>query len=182
MFVHVFLPAASLQSISVYPPTAYGDPTRPPVFANPQNALENAVLTRCKGLLAVPSFLDEWVLSPEAVNHLATFSYVVRTPQSPSAFYYKPCSGLQVTGGGPVAKKMGDFLTEAGVKLSMIFGTTECGPFTSCIIPPEDPKDWEWIRLGPNSKIRWAPLGDGAYEMHVLVSGRRWMCSSVRTF
>ena len=79
VIVHIFLPAASLQSVSMYPPTTHHDPTRLPIIANPQNALENAILTRSKGLLAVPSFLEEWVLLSKAVNYLTTFSYVVRT-------------------------------------------------------------------------------------------------------
>ena len=59
---------------------------------------------------------------------------------------------------------------EAGVKLSSVYGATEVGPFNSAIATSESAKYWEWTRVGPNSKIRWFPLGDGTYEMQVLVS------------
>ena len=77
-------------------------------------------------------------------------------------------------GGGPLAKKTGDSLVAAGVKLKAVYGSTECGSFTSIIGTPEDAKHWEWIRFGPNSKIRWVHLGNGTSEMQVLVS--EWFC------
>ncbi|KAG6329586.1 hypothetical protein ID866_9503, partial [Astraeus odoratus] len=79
-----------------------------------------------RAIAVVPSFLEEWVLSTEAVKQLADFFYV----------------GY---GDGPIAKKTGDILIGAGVK-----------------------ENWEWIRAGPNTKIRWAPLGDGSFECQVL--------------
>jgi len=170
VYLQVFLPVASLRSVSVYPPTAYHDPTAPPVIPTSQNALENAVSTHSNGIVTVPTFLEEWVSSPEAVKQLSKFLYVVRT--SPPALHNPyvhayPC--YQAFGGGPLAKKTGDSLVAAGVNLSSVYGSTECGPFTSTIGTSEDVKHWEWIRLGPNSKIRWVPLGDGTAEMQVLV-------------
>ena len=85
VFIQVFLPVASLRGVSVYPPTANLDPTATPVIPTSQNALENAVSTHSNGILSVPAFLEEWVLSPEAVNQLSKFLYVVCT--SPSALH-----------------------------------------------------------------------------------------------
>ncbi|KAG6330526.1 hypothetical protein ID866_8564 [Astraeus odoratus] len=100
-------------------------------------------------IIVVPSFLEEWILSAEGVKQLADFFYV----------------GY---GGGPIAKKTGDTLISAGVKLCCLYGSTECGPFTSPIRSQVDQENWEWIRTGPNTKIRWAPLGDGSFECQVL--------------
>ncbi|KAI5990800.1 putative aminoadipate reductase [Pisolithus marmoratus] len=151
VFMQIFLPITSLQSISVYAPTGYQDPTKPPVVANAQNALENAILTKSGGLLVVPAFLEEWVSIPESVEKLSKFLYV--------------CYG-----GGPLAKKAGDALVNAGVKLGSVYGATETSAFTTCIRTPDDQKEWEWVRPGPHTCIRWAPLGDGTFECQVLSS------------
>ncbi|KAG6328546.1 hypothetical protein ID866_10543, partial [Astraeus odoratus] len=151
LYMQVYLPIAALQSATVYPPTAYHDHTKAPIVANSQNALENALLARSEAILTVPSFLEEWVLSPEVVKKLTSFSYVAY-------------------GGGPLAQKTGDALVEAGVKLSSVYGSTECGPFTTLVRTPEDAKHWDWVRPGPNTHIRWVPLGDGTFECQVLTS------------
>ena len=171
VFIQVFLPVASLRGVSVYPPTANLDPTATPVIPTSQNALENAVSTHSNGILSVPAFLEEWVLSPEAVNQLSKFLYVVCT--SPSALhkaYVHACRYYQAFAGGPLAKKTGDSLVASGVRLKSVYGSTECGPFAYIASTPEDANQWEWIRFSPNSKIRWVPLGDGTSEMQVLVS------------
>ncbi|KAL4077414.1 putative aminoadipate reductase [Scleroderma citrinum] len=151
VLMQLFVPIASLRTVAVYPPTAYHDPSTPPIIANSQITLENIDLTHCNGICAVPAFLEEWVSSPEAVQKLSKLSYV--------AF-----------AGGPLAKKTGDTLVDAGVKLSSMYGNTECGGFTTLICSPEEVKYWEWIRPGPNTKTRWTPLGDGTYELEVLTS------------
>ncbi|KAL4071516.1 hypothetical protein V8B97DRAFT_1960480 [Scleroderma yunnanense] len=151
VFVQLCVPIASLRTVAVYPPTAYYDPTAPPMIVNSQNTFESIVLTHCNGICAVPAFLEEWVSSPETVQKLSKLSYV--------AF-----------GGGPLAKKTGDTLVDSGVKLKSVYGTTECGAFTTPICPPEEVKHWDWIRPGPNTKTRWVPLDDGTYELQVLTS------------
>ncbi|KIO03672.1 hypothetical protein M404DRAFT_1001160 [Pisolithus tinctorius Marx 270] len=151
VFMQIFVSITSLQSMSVYAPTAYHDHTKPPVVANTQNALENAILTKSGALLVVPSFLEEWASSPESVKQLTKFVYVSY-------------------GGGPLAKKAGDALVNAGVKLGSVYGATETAAFTTCIRTPEDQKEWEWVRPGPNTRLRWAPLDDGAFECQVLSS------------
>ena len=97
VFLQVFLPVASLRSVSVYPPGAYRDPTAPPVIPTSQNALENAVLTHSNGILSVPSFLEEWISSPKAVKKLSSFLYVVRTsPLVLHEAYIHACRYYQV--------------------------------------------------------------------------------------
>ncbi|KAI5992035.1 putative aminoadipate reductase [Pisolithus orientalis] len=151
VFMQIFLSITSLQSISVYAPTSYHDLTKPPVVANAQNALENAILTGSGGLLVVPAFLEEWASMPESVKQLTRFLHVTY-------------------GGGPLAKKAGDALVNAGMKLGSFYGATEVGAFVTCIHTPEDQKEWEWVRPGPNTCVRWAPLGDGTFECQLLSS------------
>ncbi|KAI6125333.1 putative nonribosomal peptide synthetase [Pisolithus croceorrhizus] len=151
VFMQIFVPITSLQSISMYTPTAYQDPTKSPVVANAQNALENALSTKSGGMLVVPAFLEEWVSMPESVKQLSGLLYVSYA-------------------GGPLSKKAGDALVNAGVKLGSVYGATEVAAFTTCIRTPDDRKEWEWVRPGPNTHIRWAPLGDGTFECQVLSS------------
>ncbi|KAI6156288.1 putative aminoadipate reductase [Pisolithus thermaeus] len=151
VFTQIFISISSLQSISMYAPTAYQDPTKPPVVANAQNALENAISTESGALIVVPAFLEEWVLTPESVKQLSTLFYVAYA-------------------GGPLSKKAGNALANAGVKLGSVYGATEVSSFTSCIRTADDQKEWEWVRPGPNTRIRWAPLGDGTFELQVLSS------------
>lgn len=151
VFIHIIVPIASLQSISMYTPTAYQDPTKLPVVVNAQNALENAITTKAGGYVVVPAFLEEWVSMPESVVQLSKFLYVIYA-------------------GGPLSKKTGDALVNAGVKLGCVYGATEISAFTTCIRTPDDQKEWQWIRPGPNTRIRWAPLGDGTFECQVLSS------------
>ncbi|KAI6042365.1 acetyl-CoA synthetase-like protein [Pisolithus marmoratus] len=155
VFMQIFLPITSLQSISVYAPTGYQDPTKPPV-ANAQNALENAILTKSGGLLVVPAFLEEWVSIPESVEKVSKF-FIIHTCQ-------------RCYGGGPLAKKAGNALVNAGVKLGSVYGATETSAFTTCIRTPDDQKEWEWVRPGPHTRIRWTPLGDETFECQVLSS------------
>ena len=60
-------------------------------------------------------------------------------------------------------------MVNAGVKLSSMYGTTECGDITYFFRNEVEQKLWEWVRFGPNSKIRWVPQDDGTYECQVLV-------------
>jgi thioester reductase-like protein len=149
MFVQLFLPVASLKSVSVYAPTSYNDPAAAPVIPNPQNAIESIQLTKANALVVVPAFLETWVASAEAVELLSSLKYV--------AF-----------AGGPLSKKTGDALVAAGVKLSSVYGGTEFSTLSYTFRNPSEQALWEWVRFGPNSRIRWAPQGDDTYECQVL--------------
>lgn len=73
----LFSPIAGLTTIAVYRPTSYHDGTKAPVIANPQNALEAIQFTKSNGTIVVPTFLEEWATSPQAVDVLRSLSSVV---------------------------------------------------------------------------------------------------------
>ena len=75
----------------------------------------------------------------------------------------------KVFAGGPLAKKTGDALVAAGVKLSSVYGTTEFGVITYSFRSPFEQVLWEWVRFGPNQRMRWVAQEDGTYECQVLV-------------
>ncbi|KAG1853286.1 acetyl-CoA synthetase-like protein [Suillus tomentosus] len=151
IYFQLFAPIASLSSVSIYPPTSFLDPLAIPVVPNSQNILDSVLKTKSNTLLVVPAFLEQWAFSPSAVDVLKTLEYV---------FY----------GGGPLAPKTGNTLVHAGVKLSCCYGATEFGCSTYFIRNSVDQKLWDWVRFGPNSKIRWAPQDDGTYECQVLTT------------
>ncbi|KAG2093538.1 putative aminoadipate reductase [Suillus discolor] len=151
IYFQLVTPIATLSSVSIYPPTSFLDPLATPVVPNSQNILDSILKTKSNALIVVPAFLEQWASSPSAVDVLKNLEY---------AAY----------GGGPLAPKMGNALADAGVKLTCGYGATEFGVITHSIRDSVDQKFWDWLRFGPNSKIRWAPQDDGTYECQVLTT------------
>ncbi|KAG2060872.1 putative aminoadipate reductase [Suillus hirtellus] len=149
IYIQLLVPIATLSSVSIYPPTSLLDLLAAPVVPNSQNILSSVLKTKSNALVAVPAFLAQWAFSPSAVDVLKTLEYVAYA-------------------GGPLAPKMGNALVDAGVKLSCVYGATEFGINTYFFRNSVEQKLWEWVRFGPNSKIRWAPQDDGTYECQVL--------------
>ncbi|KAG1835273.1 putative aminoadipate reductase [Suillus variegatus] len=149
IYIQLLVPIATLSSVSIYPPTSLLDPLAAPVVPNSQNILSSVLKTKSNALVVVPAFLAQWAFSPSAVDVLKTLEYVAYA-------------------GGPLAPKMGNALVNAGVKLSCVYGATEFGINTYFFRNSVEQKLWEWVRFGPNSKIRWAPQDDGTYECQVL--------------
>ncbi|KAG2119415.1 putative aminoadipate reductase [Suillus clintonianus] len=149
LYIQLLTPVASLSSVSIYPPTSFQDPSATPIIPNSQNILDSVVKTKSNTLVVVPSFLEQWALSQNAIDILKTLEYVVFA-------------------GGPLAPKIGNGLVDAGVKVSSLYGATEFGDITYFFRNEVEQKLWDWVRFGPNSKIRWVPQDDGTYECQVL--------------
>lgn len=58
---------------------------------------------------------------------------------------------------------------DADVKLFSIYGATEFGPISYFFRNEGEKKLWDWVRFGPNTKIRWAPQDNDTYECQLLV-------------
>ncbi|KAH7882112.1 putative aminoadipate reductase [Phlebopus sp. FC_14] len=119
VYVQLLLPIASLKPVSVYAPTSYHDSTAAPIIPNAANTLESVQLTKANVLVVVPTFLEEWVSSPQSVKSLSALHCI--------AF-----------GGGPLAKMTGEALVAAGVKLSSVYGATEFCAITHMWVPQGD--------------------------------------------
>ncbi|GJE92564.1 acetyl-CoA synthetase-like protein [Phanerochaete sordida] len=128
-----------------------------PVIPTPENLLEASCAMGCNTIPAVPSFVEAWSKSPDAVQYLKTLDQLV-------------------FGGGPLAKKSGDQLVAAGVKLVCLYAGTEYGcpvlGFHSDNGERGDirtPEDWEWLQFNEEEvDLRLIPQSDGNYELHVL--------------
>ena len=80
-------PVASLKGVVVFPPTSYHDPTKTPIISNPQNTIEAVRMTKSNSLVIVPTFLEEWVTSAQAINVLRSLEYVVHVNSSSLAVF-----------------------------------------------------------------------------------------------
>ena len=76
----------------------------------------------------------------------------------------------QAYSGGAVPSKLGNLLTENGVKLLAIYGATEFGALSHFIRREGDETDWEYMDFTSDLvNIRWDPQGDGTYECQLIV-------------
>ncbi|KAF9223046.1 acetyl-CoA synthetase-like protein [Gyrodon lividus] len=150
--VQLYLPIAYLVTAVLYPPRSATDPRVPPVIPTSDNILDSVRRTKCKILITVPTFLEQWVTSKDAIEELKKLDHVMY-------------------GGGPLAVKVGDALCAAGVTFGSGYGGTEFGgPVLTHTKGDIVDGDWLWMRFADNVKIRWAPQGDGTYECQVLTT------------
>ena len=72
--------------------------------------------------------------------------------------------------GGPLAIGFGDALASAGVHIGTLYGGTEFGVPTR-IWPAADRRleDWAWLVMADRTRPRWIDVGDGQYELQLLV-------------
>lgn len=75
--MQLYLPMASLMAAVVYAPRAVTDPYAAPTIPTSDNALDCVRWTECKVLMAVPTFLEQWVVSQENVEELKKLEFVV---------------------------------------------------------------------------------------------------------
>ncbi|CAL1703617.1 unnamed protein product [Somion occarium] len=154
LYSQLYNPLASSHAIAVFTPQ---DPLPSPI-PNAQNTLEVAQLTKCNTLSVVPSFLEQWSHSPEAIEYLKSLKLVRYA-------------------GGPLSTATGDKLVAAGVKLTSVYGGTEFGALTLMFdtddsqgpeAPVKTSADWAWMQFSDQVKCRWIDQGDGTYELQFL--------------
>ncbi|KIJ04291.1 hypothetical protein PAXINDRAFT_94863, partial [Paxillus involutus ATCC 200175] len=150
--IQLYVPIATLATAVLYPPRSATDPRAPPVIPTSDNVLDTIRKTECKLLATVPTFLEQWARSQDAVEELKKLDLV---------FY----------SGGPLPEKIGDALCAAGIVIGSAYGGTEFG--IPALLPDKKDVadgDWIWMRFADNIKIRWAPQGDDTYECQVLTT------------
>ncbi|KAF9238232.1 putative nonribosomal peptide synthetase, partial [Melanogaster broomeanus] len=150
--MQLYVPIAYLATAAVYPPRSATDPHTPPVIPSSDNVLENLRRTKCNVLITVPTFLEQWATSIDAVEELKKMDLVL-------------------FGGGPLPVQVGDALCAAGVPIGSLYGGSEFG---APVVFPDRKDiadgDWLWMRFGDSVKVRWVPHGDDTYELQVLTT------------
>ncbi|KAJ7198969.1 hypothetical protein GGX14DRAFT_525295, partial [Mycena pura] len=147
---HCLQPIFGSTPAAVYPPTVTSL-DKLPIFPTPDNILHHARKTNCRSLMSFPALLAAWAKSPDAIEYLKTYEFV----------------GFS---GGTLPERLGIIYVNAGVKLRSVYGSTEAGVISSLIPLPGDEKEWDWFRFSDRVKVRWAPQGDGTFELQILTT------------
>ena len=75
--MQLYIPLAYLGTAVLYPPQAIADRRAVPIVPTSANILDSVRRVRCKVLAAVPTFLEQWAASAEAVEALTKLDRVV---------------------------------------------------------------------------------------------------------
>ncbi|KAG6810396.1 putative NRPS-like protein biosynthetic cluster [Tricholoma furcatifolium] len=150
VYVQVLYALFGVNSIGVYPPQVTSTEMTP-MMPTPDNILDHTRRTKCNSMITIPTLLQIWAQSQEAVDLLKTLEFVGYS-------------------GGAVTPKLGDFMFSQGVKLNPGYGGTEFGSPTHAIPRPGDEQDWAYMEFSKRSNVRWVPQGDGTYECQFLTT------------
>ncbi|KAF7968546.1 hypothetical protein HWV62_30169 [Athelia sp. TMB] len=163
LHMQLLTPLSHCTSVALYPPTSLVDHHTPLTMPTCQNAMEHAQRCGVTGLVAVPSFVEDWVqgsAADECVEWMRTLQFVGFT-------------------GGPLAVKVGDSLARAGVNIAPLYGGTEFGCPTVLELSPLQesgisegsavgPSEWAYVRFSKGVNTRWVPQGDDMFELQFL--------------
>ncbi|KAF8075758.1 putative aminoadipate reductase [Lyophyllum atratum] len=150
VYMQLLNPVYGIVPISVYPPTATS-PELSPITPSPENILEHTKLTGSNSMVIIPTLLQIWSNSAEAVAFLKSLEYIGYS-------------------GGSLAPKLGDSLANAGVSLHSVYGGTEFGGPTRMMTRKGDEKEWDYMEFSERVNVRWVPQGDGTFECQFLAS------------
>ncbi|GJE93538.1 acetyl-CoA synthetase-like protein [Phanerochaete sordida] len=125
-------------------------PQSPARVPTPEAMLSAVAATKSDMLICVPSFVEEWAKIPASIEVL----------QKTKGVLY---------GGGPLAKEVGDQLTEAGIPVLTIYGTSEYGAM-NMLLPRTVDKDWEYFSMPKELKAHLMPHDDGNVQLILLPS------------
>ncbi|EIN09204.1 acetyl-CoA synthetase-like protein [Punctularia strigosozonata HHB-11173 SS5] len=126
--------------ISAFPPRS------PAILPTPDRVIQGAMHTKSEIVFSVPSFIEAWLEYPAYVEYLAGIKGVLY-------------------GGGPLSKAVGDALTEKGVSIYTLYGSTET-TVVNVILPRDRPGlDWQYFRFSKHVKPHLVENGFGQVEM-----------------
>ncbi|KAK0469076.1 acetyl-CoA synthetase-like protein [Desarmillaria tabescens] len=119
-------------------------PSSPAVIPTFDTVFNGFVATRAVHGFVPPIFLEEWSRDPLKVAHLKTLKGI--------AF-----------GGAPLNPTVGNYLTNEGCKLLLLYGITEAGVLSKFFTFALG-KDWQYMKINPAFSLELVPEGDGTYE------------------
>jgi len=123
----LYVPLASVTSVSVYPPTSFTKHTEAPVMPTSDNMVEHSKNTRANVVLVIPAFLETWSSQPEKVEWLKTLG--MRSELLLCYADLTPTNALpQGFSGGPLSVKVGDALVHAGVNIRPVYAVLNSAP------------------------------------------------------
>ncbi|KAJ6476525.1 hypothetical protein C8R47DRAFT_1323640 [Mycena vitilis] len=141
----------AVSSATGHIPTIF-NPLEAPKPTTAETSLRSAVACKAYYLYCLPSFIEEWSSSPEAIQSLRQFETI--------AF-----------AGSPLKPSIGNSMAKQGLRLVSMYGTSESGA-VSAIRFGGDPADWEYIQATRQTTVLWEPRegSEGLFEPVVLES------------
>ncbi|KAG0151603.1 hypothetical protein CROQUDRAFT_36660 [Cronartium quercuum f. sp. fusiforme G11] len=120
---------------------------------NAVNVMEAMRSLGCAVTIVSPFMLAEFASDPSNIEFLRTMKRV----------------GF---GGGPMDVGIGNKLVREGVKLAVLYGSTEVGPVSALFPDPYSGENWEYFKISPHLVTRLIPQdeAEGLYELVVLSS------------
>ncbi|KAJ7214255.1 acetyl-CoA synthetase-like protein [Mycena haematopus] len=150
IITHIVFPILNAGTACLYPLASKATEYIPPVVPTAENVIENSKRTNATGIITVPAFVLEWQ-SPDDIAYLKTLNLVAYA-------------------GGPLASRVGDFLSSQGVNILAMYGATEVGipTLVKRRQAEVDAREWAWLRFSSRVNIRWEPQDDGTFECQFL--------------
>ncbi|RDB20216.1 Non-canonical non-ribosomal peptide synthetase FUB8 [Hypsizygus marmoreus] len=148
IYMQILNPIYGIVPAAMYPPKVFHEEDIP-VMPSPNNLLEHAQANNSNAIVVVPSFLQVWSTSKEAMGYLKTLEYLIYA-------------------GGSMTPRLGNLLVDHGVPLRTVYGGTEFGAPTHLKPLVGDEKEWQYMRFCDKTKVRWISQGDGTFECQFL--------------
>ncbi|KZP16234.1 acetyl-CoA synthetase-like protein [Athelia psychrophila] len=164
LVIQLLAPLTSVITVALYPPQSLHD-HQLPIVPTSDSILDHSKRTGVSNISTVPSFVELWA-------HINLLQYI---------YCWLTALAIQTYASGPLARKIGDTLVHAGVKLSNVYGSTEIGPITASYFDSSNrnraPEDWSYLRFAEDVTMRMVREPDGnSYEAQFLDGEKYRVC------
>ncbi|KAJ3522383.1 hypothetical protein NM688_g8882 [Phlebia brevispora] len=129
-------------------------PVSPAHTMTPEIVIRAATNARCDFMYCVPSFIESYAKNPEHVELLQSMRGVIFA-------------------GGPLAKDVGDELSDLGISIHTLYGMSEGGIITPFLSKPKG-RDWEYFCFPGNLKPHLIPQDDGTKNVELVLTPSKW--------
>ncbi|KAF5349749.1 hypothetical protein D9758_010244 [Tetrapyrgos nigripes] len=143
-------------TMAVFPP-AITQPGALPVTATPENTIDHLKRTKATAMLSLPHFISTFARDEKAIEVLRGLDYVVHQILIDHRRGFIPTNA-------------GDQLVSRGVRLRIIWASTECGAPTLISTEDLDPEDWSAFAFSKRVKVRWIPYEGGLFRCQFLAT------------
>ncbi|TFL01209.1 hypothetical protein BDV98DRAFT_619597 [Pterulicium gracile] len=139
---YITTPMMAGSCLAIFPPIVK-TPEAMPYAATLESMLTHSKRAKCTAMIAVPSQVQEWGQSEENLAYLKTLRFVLYA-------------------GGAMVPKVGDFISEAGVKLVCVYGATELGCVSNLeVISERLHRGWMYTQFDSGLAVKWVDQEDG---------------------